>query len=387
MKKTNIQYSKNIITFIVVGLIFTSLVGCSLDQQKAEVKQDKPHIGSDQKAHQKDNPTERSYKYEPEEGYASTTNAEYVEPSADTKLKPGQQIKDLTSRNYNGEVITQRLTDKTFWIQIGFYNTLVYVGNNEVLVVDPLGYGSGPVIIETIKKLTDKPITAVVYSHQHEDHIGEIGAFIQNAKADGRELRIIASDKTQAVMQQNGTTLPLATDVIAFDGGTTKFEDLTLKVRGFEPAAHVEDSSAWLLVEEKIIHAPDMFNPDQMPYLNFGGSETYDQYENNLAAIGAEDWQFFSGGHGNIGSRKDLAFMQQYIKDLETAVHAAVKKYETTNFFSAEFKNHHASAHASAQYVINDAVNTLRPKYGTFYGFEASAPYQVKMVHQHFVGE
>ena len=89
-----------------------------------------------------------------------------------------------------------------------------------------------------------------------------------------------------------------------------KFDGESIDIIRFPDSAHTYDSVGWLLKEQKILHIPDLVNPNQMPYLDFGGSEKYDGFADNIKMLSQLDFDYFSGGHGNIGSKKDLDFMQ-----------------------------------------------------------------------------
>jgi glyoxylase-like metal-dependent hydrolase (beta-lactamase superfamily II) len=318
--------------------------------------------------------------YMPKGGYLSTTKAEYIEPSLTRIIKPNQKISILTARNFAGETVVQKLTEHTYWVQTGFYNVVFYIGTSGVLLFDSLADGSGANVLKAIASVTNKPVTTLVYSHSHIDHIGDAQVFADAAKKAGKTLRIIASDKTANKLSYIKSKVLKPTEKIAFNLGEFKFEGLTVRAMGFEHAAHADDSAAWLLVQEGVIHVPDLINPDQMPYLNFGGSENYVYYPQNLQQIAKANWTILSGGHGNIGSRADMDFMQTYIKDLEAATSLALSKVSAGDFFVQKYNSHQAAAAAWTETTTKYAVDQLRPKYGNFYGFEASVPKQVEMV-------
>jgi hypothetical protein len=58
---------------------------------------------------------------------ASTTGAEYVEPSATELIKPGQRISHLFPRSVMEEFILQRVTERVWWVTRQFYASLFYV--------------------------------------------------------------------------------------------------------------------------------------------------------------------------------------------------------------------------------------------------------------------
>lgn len=317
----------------------------------------------------------------PRGGYAATVaGTRYVEPSSQRMLNEGEKIGRLTERNKAGETIVQRLTERSYWAQTGFYNVVFHVGDEGVLLFDSLADGSGAAILKAIAGVTRLPVTTLVYSHNHADHIGDAQVFVDAARAAGRTLRIVSTDATQKKMQVLSSTLPRPTDTVAYQGGSFQFEGLTVQAIGFARAAHTDDSAAWLLKQDGILHAPDMTNPDQMPYLGFGGSENAVYLADNLAQMAAADWRFFSGGHGNIGSRADITFNQTYLSDLQRAVGQALAKVDAGRYFNARMNNHQAAAHRWSEAVVEEATRSLRAKYGKFYGFEASVPHQAHLV-------
>lgn len=312
--------------------------------------------------------------------YESTVKwTSFVEASNQTKLNVWEKIKDLTSKSYTFVPTVQRMTDRTYWVQVWFYNAMFYVWDKEVLVFDTLAWWFGAKMIEEIRKVTDKPITTLVYSHQHEDHIGDVQYFIDEAKKDGYDLKIISSDRTYDIMKEN-SSLPLATEVLNYTWDSFQFENETIKLQGFQTPAHEEDSAMWILENEKVMHIPDYVNPDQMAYLWFGWSQTYRNYRENLEEMLTEDFEFFSGWHGNVWGKADVQFMFDYTTDLENAIQEAQANINTFDYFIPSYNNHQASALRWENEIIDFVMKKLRPKYGNFYGFEASVPHQIRLV-------
>ena len=322
----------------------------------------------------------RSYNYAPENGYKPTTDARYVEASTDRVLLENEKVADIFDAAVNGKVLVQRLTQHSYWVFTGNYSTTFYVGKNGVLLLDPLGRDNAPAVLEAIQSVTDKPVMAVVYSHNHSDHIGGISVFAEYAKKMGYTLDIIATDKTLQKQKYLKSKLPAITKVIPFKDGHINFEEQTLRARGFEHAAHTDDSAMWFLEDEGILHIPDHINPDQMPFLGFGGSENYVYFRANLQAISDGNWKILSSGHGNVGGKKDAAFMLKYLDDLETAVEKSSAMVDWNKLFALSPNNHEALMHSYTVEQARIATDLLRPKYGDYYGFEASVPYQVGMV-------
>lgn len=312
----------------------------------------------------------------------STVQAAYVEPSATRAVRPAEKVGELFTRNARQPYVLQRLTPRTYWVQSQYYGTIFYVGDNGVLLFDPLE-GRGEQIRSAIAEVTALPVTAMGYSHDHADHIGDAKSFADAAAQAGVRLRVIASAATAAKMAFLKSALPKPTETVAWPRGSFKFEGLTVELHGFERAAHADDHGVWLLVSEGVAHLPDLVNPDQPPFWAFAGSENFAYYEANLEELASLDWTFLSGGHGNIGARADLDFYRMFLADLKQAVGKALAEVAWgTGVDAAKINAHTPFLPAWLDAVAQNATDALRPKYGSYYGYEAATPRNAAMVAQ-----
>ena len=232
----------------------------------------------------------------------STVNATYVDPSSATPLKIGDKVSHLFKRNMTQPYILQRLTKRTYWVQHQNYAALFYVGDKGVLLFDA-PEGAGDAIIKAVAEVSKLPITAVVMSHDHADHIADAHVLIDAAAKTKTKLRLIASKATADKMVLLKSGHPKPTETVAWPHGSFKFEGLTVELHGFAHPAHADDHAAWLLRGEKVVHLPDLVNPDQPPFWAWAAAESFVYYESNLDELGKLEWDYLSGGHGNIGSR------------------------------------------------------------------------------------
>jgi glyoxylase-like metal-dependent hydrolase (beta-lactamase superfamily II) len=312
-------------------------------------------------------------------GVPSTVGATYVEPSAETILQPGTKIGDLFRRNMTQPYVLQRLSERAWWVQAFNYGTVFYVGESGVLIFDTLE-GVYDSITQAIASVTDKPIIAVVYPHYHADHIGDIGKYVEAADKQGIVLRIIASSKTKQSMDLAKSSFPRPTEVLGWPRDSFDFEGLTVELHGFEWAAHSDDHSAWLLRQERIIHSPDLINPDQPPFWRFAGNERFRFHEDNLKQVYDLDWDYISGSHGNIGTREDIDFDMAFIADLKAAIGKAMADHPFTDFVDPSARAHTGFLADFFSTISREATTALRPKYGQLYGFEEATPPNAEMV-------
>src|SRR5262245_54210075 len=65
----------------------------------------------------------------------------------------------------------EKLKDNLFLLKGGGGNTAVFITSTGVVVVDAKNPGWGQPILDKIKGLTDKPITTLINTHTHGDHV------------------------------------------------------------------------------------------------------------------------------------------------------------------------------------------------------------------------
>ncbi len=309
---------------------------------------------------------------------SSTVNASYVEPSVKKIISPSDKLNNLFERNMSQPYILQKIGERTYYVQRYFYSTTFYVGDKGVLLFDA-PEGRGKYLLQAIRDVTPLPVTALVYSHYHVDHIGDSPFWNDEAKKEGVNLRIIASKATAEKMQFMNSRLPVATQVLSKKDDQFKFEKQTIELHRFVKAGHTDDHSVWLLKQEKVAHSPDLLNPDQLPMMGFAVSDTLVYHDSNLRQVEMLDWKYFIGGHGNIGSHDDFKFQRQFLNDLRDTT-IKVRKEESFGKFMNKTANNHADfARAQREAIIKKVTEVLRPKYGHMYGYDASMPANIEM--------
>ncbi|HFO3199438.1 TPA: MBL fold metallo-hydrolase [Escherichia coli] len=309
---------------------------------------------------------------------SSTVNASYVEPSAEKIISPSDKLNNLFEGNMSQPYILQKIGERTYYVQRYFYSTTFYVGDKGVLLFDA-PEGRGKYLLQAIRDVTPLPVTALVYSHYHVDHIGDSPFWNDEAKKEGVNLRIIASKATAEKMQFMNSRLPVATQVLSKKDDQFKFEKQTIELHRFVKAGHTDDHSVWLLKQEKVAHSPDLLNPDQLPMMGFAVSDTLVYHDSNLRQVEMLDWKYFIGGHGNIGSHDDFKFQRQFLNDLRDTT-IKVRKEESFGKFMNKTANNHADfARAQREAIIKKVTEVLRPKYGHMYGYDASMPANIEM--------
>jgi glyoxylase-like metal-dependent hydrolase (beta-lactamase superfamily II) len=357
----------------------------------------------------------------------SITGADYVEPSVEIPLQPGQRVAHLFPRSILEEYVLQRLTERTYWVSRHFYGSLFYVGKRGVLLLDPF-QGAADSLLKAVGSVTSLPVTAICYSHFHADHIG--GAR-QLAAALPAAPRVIASEHTAVWMERFGSDLPRPTDILQWPDGAVDFEGVELRLRGLPRPGHSPDHAVYLLVEERIGHSSDLINIDQLPFGGFAGQDPLVLFKPNLEFARDLEFDWFCGGHGNIGEKSDFAFYINYLDELAELINEEIPQPEVvpdlylTDYLSeldtegrmrllTELNNHFSlylygrqiirgekprsggsgpggmmgglvgDWTAERQKAVEEAtpriLERLRPKYGRMYNFDDGQPINIRLL-------
>jgi len=260
-------------------------------------------------------------------------------------------------------VEVEKLRDNLFMLTDGGGNTAVFVGASGVVVVDTKNPGWGQPILDRIKELTPKPITTIINTHTHGDHVSgnvEFPATVEvivheNTAANMQEMR--ASTQTAPNGQppnifkaNNGRGMPKKSfkDRITIGTGADRI-DLYYFGRGHT------NGDAWVVFPAlRLMHAGDIFSGKNIPLLdaNNGGSGIEIGKTLAKAANSVKNVDSIITGHSTVMTMADLREYAQFNDEFANAVREAKKKGGTVDEFvktwkiPAQYKGYAAPAEA-----------------------------------------
>jgi glyoxylase-like metal-dependent hydrolase (beta-lactamase superfamily II) len=292
-------------------------------------------------------------------------------PEQDTEVVvPSQRLPGSDYARARHPYLIERLTRRAWLVESSLYQSTVLVGTSGVLVIDPLARGGERHLRHAIRELTPLPITTVVYSHSHFDHIGGVAGLLVDARLAGRELCIVGNVNTVTELRRYGKQTPLPTEVVAVPRGGFTFEGEPIEL--VTPQfGHTRDNSIVLVPRERLAHNVDVVHPGRLPFERFGLAEDLRGLEMALHELLAQRWDLLNAGHGEVGVHDDVLFVLGYLDELRRATLKALAQLPVGRFAHDSMSYNWSKAHCDA--VAGRVIRQLRRGYGLVPGFHQLA--------------
>jgi cyclase len=233
-------------------------------------------------------------------------------------------------------VEVEKLRDNLYMLKGGGGNTAVFVGSTGVVIVDTKLPGWGQPILDAIKKITDKPVTTIVNTHTHGDHVSGNVEFPATVDVVVQENTKANMEKMDIFKQTAGTGMAKRTfaDTMTIGKGADEI-DLYYFGRGHT------NGDAWVVFPAlRFVHAGDIFSGKTLPLLdtNNGGSGV--EIGNSLmkAHDGIKNVDSIITGHSTVMTWADLAEYAQFNKDFAADVQAGIKGGKSADDIAASWK-------------------------------------------------
>ena len=245
-------------------------------------------------------------------------------------------------------VEVEKIKDNLFMLKGGGGNTAVFVGTSGVVVVDTKLPGWGQPILDKIKELTPKPVTTIINTHTHGDHVSgnvEFPATVdivthENTKANMDKMIVPTGVPPAAVgpnvfQNSGGKGMPKRTfkDTLTLAKGPDQV-DLYYFGRG-----HTNGDAFVVFPALHVMHAGDIFARKGPPLLdgNNGGSgvligETLAKAHSTIKGVDT-----VITGHSTLMTWADLDEYARFNKDFLAWVQAEMKAGKSVEAAAAEY--------------------------------------------------
>jgi cyclase len=257
-------------------------------------------------------------------------------------------------------VEVDKLQDNLYVLKGGGGNTAVFLTADGVTVVDAKNPGWGQPILDKIKEITPKPVTRLINTHTHGDHVSgnvEFPATIDIVVQDNTKTNM---EKMDIFKQNNNKGLPTKTFTDKMTIGTGADE---IDLYYFGPG-HTNGDAIVVFPTLKTAHLGDLFAGKGMPLVDGSNGGSMLHYPETLQKVhsGITNVDTIINGHSaKTTTWADLQTFQEFNQDFVTWAQTALKAGKSPKDAAAEWK-------LPAKYEALGYSGTVAPNMGGLEG-------------------
>ncbi|KAL2062872.1 hypothetical protein VTL71DRAFT_5944 [Oculimacula yallundae] len=210
-----------------------------------------------------------------------------------------------------------------YMVTEGNYQALFFVSTKGVIVVD-CPPTIGHMLLWAIGNVTSIPITHVVYSHSHADHIGGVTLF-------GSKVTTIAHFETARYLTLTPDPNRPVPKITFKDSYTLCVGNQTLEL-DYKGENHLLGNIFIYAPVQKVLMLVDVIYPGWTPFALLGQTKNVPGFIRSHYQVLEYDFKHYSGGHlGRSGSRKDVLTQLEYVLDLKSNCEYAINTSATND--------------------------------------------------------
>ena len=234
-------------------------------------------------------------------------------------------------------VEVEKVKDNLWVLRGGGGNTAVFATANGVTIVDAKNPGWGQPILDKVKELTPKPITTLINTHTHGDHVSGNVEFPATVDVVVQENTKANMEKMDIFKQNNNRGMAKRTfkDKMTIGSGADQID-----LYYFGPG-HT-NGDAWVVFPaHRIVHSGDIFANKGVPLIdgNNGGSMLHYSETLTKAYNGIKNVDTIINGHTPANTTwADLKEFADFNKDLLTWAQGELKAGKTPEQAAASWK-------------------------------------------------
>jgi len=254
----------------------------------------------------------------------------------------------------------EKVKDTLYVLRGGGGNTAVFLTANGVTVVDAKNPGWGKPILDKIKTLTDKPVTTLINTHTHGDHVSGNVEFPATVDVIVQENTKVNMEKMPIFKEHNNAGMAKRTfkDKMTIGKGADEI-DLYYFGRGHT------NGDAWVVFPAlRTVHSGDIFASKSVPLIDEANGGSMMEISGSLmkAYNGIKNVDTIINGHTPANTTwADLKDYADFNKDLVAWMQSELKAGKTPEQAAAEFK-------LPAKYKDKGYSETVGPLFGGLKG-------------------
>ena len=231
----------------------------------------------------------------------------------------------------------EKVKDNLYVLRGGGGNTAVFVTADGVTVVDAKNPGWGAPILAKIKELTPKPVTRLINTHTHGDHVSGNVEFPATIDVVAQENTKANMEKMPIFKEHNNVGMAKRTfkDKMTIGSGADQID-----LYYFGPG-HTNGDAFVVFPAHRIMHSGDIFAGKGVPLIDSNNGGSMLQIGDTLAKAhaGIRNVDAIINGHTPAQTTwADLKEFSDFNKDLAAWMQAGLKAGKTPEQLAAEWK-------------------------------------------------
>ena len=214
-------------------------------------------------------------------------------------------------------------------------NTAVLVTDKGVVLVDTKLPGWGQPILDRIKTVTDKPVTTIINTHTHDDHVGSNTFFGASVETIVHENTRTNMTKMDAFKGANAKLVPKRTyeDKLTLGNGRDQVDLYYLGV------GHTNGDTFVVFPALRVMHTGDMFAWKALPYIDTGNGGSLVAHAETLGRVVStiKNVDTIITGHTPALTWNELREYAEFNRDFVAWARAQIKAGKSADQAAAEY--------------------------------------------------
>jgi glyoxylase-like metal-dependent hydrolase (beta-lactamase superfamily II) len=212
--------------------------------------------------------------------------------------------------------VIEEIKPGIFWLSTGGYDTMFLTTGEGVIVIDAPP-ALRDVILSVISSKTSEPITHVIYSHSHFDHIGAADIYPANA------VRIAQRHTADTLARYRDPRRPPPTLTVD-DGYLLELGSKQLALR-YHGNVHQPGNLFIHEPRNKVLMLVDVIFPGWVPFRNLANANDVHEFIRAHDVVMTYDFDVLVCGHlTRTGTRVDVQTQREYVHALREAAKIAL---------------------------------------------------------------
>jgi glyoxylase-like metal-dependent hydrolase (beta-lactamase superfamily II) len=225
--------------------------------------------------------------------------------------------------DYSKGYLVEEIKDGLYWVTDGAYQAMFLTTGQGVIAVDaPPSIGEN--YLKAIAEVTSEPVTHVIYSHTHNDHVGSMSMFPDDA------VYIAHQEIADTLSKRNDPNRPVPT-VTFEDKYTLEVGSQKLELEYYGPM-HEPGNIFIYAPNQKVLMLVDVIFPGWTPFKDLAMAQDVTEFLAAHDKVLEYDFETYIGGHlTRLGIPEDVQIQKEYFQDIQAS---AAKANQQVSFMA-----------------------------------------------------